>query len=123
MKALLCPSCGGQIKLTDTLLKEKYSTCEYCGTLFDLHDTAEKQDFDISEFLKNFSGTKSTTTTTTVNTNTVVIKNGKVVSGDGQNTDDILKSVKEQLEKSGIHIDNFNIKTEDKSDEEDEKKK
>ncbi len=99
-KPLLCPSCGGQIKLHGDLFNEKMTTCEFCGTGIDLHQEANNQQFDVNNFLKNFSNV-----TTTVTTNTVVMKNGKIISGDAANADDILKTVQEQLKNSGINID------------------
>jgi len=36
-KALVCPACGGQIKLPKSLFKKKIVTCNYCGTVIDLH--------------------------------------------------------------------------------------
>ena len=99
-KPLLCPSCGGQIKLHGDMFKEKMITCEFCGTVIDLHQEASNQEFDVGDFLKNFQNV-----ITTVSTNTVVIKNGKVISGDANGTDDILKKVQEQLKNSGINID------------------
>jgi len=99
-KPLLCPSCGGQIKLHGDMFKEKMIACEFCGTMIDLHQEASNQEFDVDDFLKNFQNV-----TTTVSTNTVVIKNGKVISGDAIGTDDILKKVQEQLKDSGINID------------------
>lgn len=37
IKPLLCPSCGGQITMSESLYKEKIITCNYCGTVIDLH--------------------------------------------------------------------------------------
>jgi len=37
VKPLLCPSCGGQIKIDNSLLNEKVITCSYCATVIDLH--------------------------------------------------------------------------------------
>ncbi|MGD0710428.1 MAG: DUF3592 domain-containing protein [Bacteroidales bacterium] len=38
VKPLLCPSCGGQITMNSSLYKEKFITCNYCGTVIDLHE-------------------------------------------------------------------------------------
>ena len=37
-KPLICPSCGGQIKLDKEQFKEKFITCIYCESLIDLHE-------------------------------------------------------------------------------------
>jgi hypothetical protein len=102
-KPLLCPSCGGQLKLNSDMFNEKMVTCEFCGTIIDLHQEAAKQEFDINDFLKNFQNGTSTTVTT--NSSTIVMKDGKIISGNSEQADDILKSVQEQLKKSGINID------------------
>jgi hypothetical protein len=38
IKPLICPSCGGQIKVDSSLINEKIITCSYCGTAIDLHE-------------------------------------------------------------------------------------
>jgi len=38
IKPLLCPSCGGQIMMNNSLFKEKIIICNYCGTVIDLHE-------------------------------------------------------------------------------------
>ena len=38
VKPLLCPSCGGQIMMNESLYKEKFITCNYCGTVINLHE-------------------------------------------------------------------------------------
>ena len=38
IKPLLCPTCGGQIKMDNSPLREKMITCNYCGTVIDLQE-------------------------------------------------------------------------------------
>ena len=57
-KALLCPTCSGQMMLTEVRPGDKIAKCEYCNTIVDLPDTAEKQGFD----LNNLNTTTNTTT-------------------------------------------------------------
>ena len=110
---LKCPSCSGQMTLAEAKPGDKIAKCEYCHTIVDLPDTANKQGFDLNEFFKGFNmdGIKNVnTTTTTTTTSTVIIKNGEVVNSNGNN-EEILDSVKEILKKSGVHVDGLTDKT------------
>jgi hypothetical protein len=106
-KPLVCPNCGGQLKLDHTSFQDRIMKCQYCETLFDIHDEASKQEFDMNSFLKNFGNVS-----TTVTSSSVIIKNGKVVSGNSEEAKDIMRSVQEKLKNAGINIDGFNQGTE-----------
>jgi hypothetical protein len=111
---LKCPSCSGQMTLTEAKPGDKIAKCEYCNTIVDLPDTAEKQGFDLNSFFSGFNmnGIKNGTTTTTTTTTTVIIKDGKVVnSADKKELNDKLESIKEMLKKSGVHIDGLDDST------------
>ena len=103
-KPMVCPNCGGQLKLDHTSFQDRIMKCEYCETEFDIHDEAAKQEFDSNNFLKNFG---NFSTTTTITTSSVVIKDGKVISGNSDEANDIMKSVQEKLKNAGISIDGF----------------
>lgn len=114
-KALICPTCSGQMKLAEAKPGDKIAKCEYCNTIVDLPDMAEKQGFDLNKFFSGFDMSKLNSNITNVtnitSTKTVVIKDGKVVSGD--NADNNLDFVKEKLKKAGIHIEGL---TDEKKD-------
>lgn len=111
-KALICPSCSGQMKLAEAKPGDKIAKCEYCYTIVDLPDTAEVQGFDLNKFFSGFDMGKSNSKITNITTtNTVVIKDGKIVSGD--NSDSNMDFVKDILKKSGVHIDGL---TDEKKD-------
>lgn len=103
-KALICPSCSGQMKLAEAKPGDKIAKCEYCNTIVDLPDAAEKQGFDLNSLLNGMDLSNFKNSSTTVTSTTVIMKNGKVVNSDGNN-DKIFESVNEILKKSGVHID------------------
>jgi hypothetical protein len=104
---LICPSCSGAMKLAEAKPGDKIAKCEYCNTVVDLPDTAEKQGFNLNDFfngfnLDGFTNTGNVThTTTNTHTSTTVFVNGKPVQGDGVMD---LESVKDILKKSGVSI-------------------
>ena len=108
--SLKCPSCNGQMKLAEAKPGDKIAKCEYCDTVVDLPDTADKQGFDLNSFFNNMdlkNGITTSTSTVTTTTSTVVIKNGVVVNG--ENNDELMGSINEILKNSGVHIDGLNL--------------
>lgn len=95
--SLKCPSCSGQMKLAEAKPGDKIAKCEYCHTVVDLPDAAEKQQFDLNGFFQNMDMSKFKNATVT--TSTIVMKNGVVVDSDGSN-DDVMNIVKEALRTS-----------------------
>ena len=51
-KTLICPTCSGQMMLTEAKPGDKIAKCEYCNTIVDLPETIKNQSSDLS-YLKN----------------------------------------------------------------------
>jgi hypothetical protein len=115
-KVLKCPSCSGQMMLTEAKPGDKIAKCKYCDTIVDLPDTAEKQGFDLNDFFKGFNidGLKNGTgSTTTITTTTIIMKDGKVVSStDKDEVNKKLKILKDALNKSRLNISGLTDKDE-----------
>lgn len=105
---LKCPSCSGQMILTEAKPGDKIAKCQYCDTIVDLPDAAEKQGFDLSSFFKGFNldgianGTHTTTTTT------VIIKDGKVQENlSKEELDQQLETIKQKLRNKNLRLEDF----------------
>lgn len=56
--ALICPTCSGQMMLTEVRPGDKIAKCGYCNTIVDLPETVAKQDFNMN----NYNNSNTTTT-------------------------------------------------------------
>lgn len=107
-KVLKCPSCSGQMILAEAKPGDKIAKCQYCNTIVDLPDQAEKQGFDLNDFFKGFDLKTNKSTITNISTSsTVIIKDGKVINADGDQKE-LMNSVYEKLKNAGISIDGLN---------------
>lgn len=54
--ALICPTCSGQMMLTEVRPGDKIAKCGYCNTIVDLPETAEKENFNSNNFNNSNTG-------------------------------------------------------------------